>query len=136
MKRSQQGFTLIELVVVIVLLGIVGAVATARFQDLSGEALAAAQQGIAAEIQSSSAINYAKEAVDSAGTFTPITVDGTVTCAVAAGNLLTAGVPSGWTVNADAITGCGAPGNTTNNCTIVDDDATLGTLSINMICTG
>lgn len=135
MNRQQQGFTLIELVVVIVLLGIVGAVATAKFQDLSGDALAATQKGIAAEIQSASAINYAKAAAS--GAAAAQTVDGTVTCAAAAGGLLTAGVPDGWTVNTDAITGCTAVGATTTNCTIIDDDSALpATIPIAMICTG
>ena len=66
--KQQSGFTLIELVVVIVLLGILGAAATAKFQDLSAEARAAAVQGLAAEMQSGSAINYAKNAVGTAST--------------------------------------------------------------------
>jgi MSHA pilin protein MshA len=66
--KQQSGFTLIELVVVIVLLGILGAAATAKFQDLSAEARAAAVQGLAAEMQSGSAINYAKNAVGTTGT--------------------------------------------------------------------
>jgi MSHA pilin protein MshA len=66
--KQQSGFTLIELVVVIVLLGILGAAATAKFQDLSAEARAAAVQGLAAEMQSGSAINYAKKAVSSTST--------------------------------------------------------------------
>ncbi|HEX5054887.1 MAG TPA: prepilin-type N-terminal cleavage/methylation domain-containing protein [Gammaproteobacteria bacterium] len=60
MKTKQQGFTLIELVVVIVVLGIIGAVATAKFQDLSVEAADAAVQGVAAEISSGGALNMAK----------------------------------------------------------------------------
>ena len=66
--KQQSGFTLIELVVVIVLLGILGAAATAKFQDLSAEARAAAVQGLAAEMQSGSAINYAKNAVGTTST--------------------------------------------------------------------
>lgn len=59
MKTLQQGFTLIELVVVIVILGILGAVAVPRFVDLSSEAEVAAIQGMAGAISSGMAINYA-----------------------------------------------------------------------------
>ena len=58
MKRSQQGFTLIELVMVIVILGVLAAVAVPKFVDLSGDARAAAVKGVAGALASGSSINY------------------------------------------------------------------------------
>ena len=57
--RDQRGFTLIEIIMVIVLLGIIAAIAIPKYIDLRTEASNATASGIVGAIVSSASIGYA-----------------------------------------------------------------------------
>ncbi|MDX2347047.1 MAG: type II secretion system protein [Legionella sp.] len=57
--HTQKGFTMIELVMVIVILGILAAVAIPRFIDLQSNAQQAAIDGLAGGLGTASSVNYA-----------------------------------------------------------------------------
>lgn len=93
MKQVQRGFTLIELVMVIVILGVLAAVAIPKFVDLKGDAAQAAVNGVAGGLSSAAAVNYAARSVGSASAIAatvPVT-----TCATVA-NALQGGLPAGY----------------------------------------
>jgi MSHA pilin protein MshA len=134
MIKSQKGFTLIELIVVIVLLGILGVTALAKFEDLSTDAQTAANSGVAAELSSAAAINYAGSLLPNASSV-PI---GTTEDSCAEGDidvLFQSGTfPTGMTSAVGDGGTCGTAG-TTFTCTITADNGLGNPATATLICT-
>lgn len=69
MRGSQQGFTLIELVVVIVILGILAVTAAPRFMDISSDATKASLQSFEGALKSANTMVYAKSKIKNQSEF-------------------------------------------------------------------
>lgn len=69
--RDQRGFTLIEVIMVIILLGIIAAIAIPKYTDLRTEAADATASAIVGAIVSSAAIGYADAVKRNVGTTFP-----------------------------------------------------------------
>lgn len=115
MKRTQTGFTMIELIVVIVILGVLAATALPKFVNVQANAEEAALKGVVGSMASAMSINYGGclvvnhanttgkcIAVDNCSDVTTLLQGGAVEGYTVTAGALTRGVSTGCTVTQDS----------------------------------
>ncbi len=134
MNQKEAGFTLIELIMVIVILGILAVTALPKFNDLRSDASTAAASGVAGALNGAFSNNFSTFLANSTKA---IRINATAqacsdTAMLGTAGVLQGGLPSGYTMSSDTVN-CSASG-ATLACTVSGSNAS--TASVTLICTG
>jgi len=101
-KLGQKGFTLIELIITIVIIGVLAAVAIPKFQSLSSDAEKGVAAGVGAALASATSVNYAKSRVP--GNVSPTNFFAVATCGdIETNKNAFADIPGGYVVSGAAV---------------------------------
>ena len=120
MKQLQRGVTLIELVMVIVILGVLAAVAIPKFVDLKGDAVTAATQGVGGALSSAAAINYASRSAN-------VARGNAVANCTDVATSMQGGLPAGYTITSAAVAAGASATCTLTNTTVTPNVTTTFT---------
>jgi len=106
-RLGHKGFTLIELIITIVIIGVLAAVAIPKFQSLTSDAQKGVAAGVGAALASATSVNYARSVVPNPTACTGALTIGAGTCTYYALTTCTAlnaaksdlaDIPSGYTI--------------------------------------